>query len=60
VETKISWQQAQANSIGAAAGGTYNSYRIVQEADKAKPHPNAIARDIMKALDTTELKALEK
>jgi hypothetical protein len=52
--------QAQATSIGNAAGGAYTGYQIGKEANKAEPHPKAIAKDVMKDVDTKELEALGK
>ncbi len=52
--------QAQATAVGEAAAGTYSGYRIGKEADKAGVDPDKIGRDVMKDVDTDELKALEK
>lgn len=52
--------QEQARAVGEAVGGTYTGYRVGEEANKAGVHPHKIANDVMKDVDTSELKVLEK
>ena len=52
--------QQQATAVGEAVGGAYSGYQVGKEVDKAKPHPQKIGKEIMKDVDTDELKALEK
>lgn len=52
--------QQQADAIGGAASGAYGGYQVQKGIDKSKVHPKKIAKDVMKDVDTGELKALEK
>lgn len=52
--------QEQAAAAGNAVGGAYTGYEVGKEIDKSKPHPNKIAKDAMKGVDTDALKSLEK
>lgn len=52
--------QEQATAAGEAAAGAYSGYQIGKEADKAGPHPNKIGHEVMKDVDTDELKVLEQ
>ncbi|MEP5567286.1 MAG: hypothetical protein ABJN62_05575 [Halioglobus sp.] len=52
--------QQQAEAVGNSAAGAYSGYEINKEVNKAKPHPDKIAKDVMKDVDTGELKSLEK
>ena len=51
--------QAQAQSLGEAAGGVYTGYKVGEEVDKAEPHPKKIASEVMKGVDTSDMKNLE-
>ena len=52
--------QAQAQALGNSAAGSYSGSRVGREVDKSAPDPDAIAKDVMKDVDTSELKVLEK
>lgn len=52
--------QAQANSIGEAAAGSYGSYQIGKEVKRNEPDPEAAAKDAMKGVNTDDLKVLEQ